>query len=219
MPIDGATIAKRVAKGYAISGRIVGVPHELYRPSSVNDALALLNREGEIRAAFDARPSYKFQIPALHGDAARYALVDPAAVQPGDYLVGPSETVFVAVMPHLQPILCFACNAVVSLRRLDPPAGFGVVPERSDAFTNETVLWSGWPCSALFAGRGRSGADDLPGDMPSPEYTVLLPAIPGGEPPRPGDVLTDEQGRRYAVAWWEATPPGWRVVARLLTAG
>lgn len=217
--MDGATIQARVNRGYGIAAAKVGLPHDLYRPSDVRSPIRLVNRVATLPAAFDARPSYKFQIPGLQTDAERYALVDGDQIQPGDYLVGPGGTVFVAALPPLMPIVCIACNAILSLRRLGAPVGFGAIPDRTDASAGETLLWEGWPASMRFGGRGRSGSDDLPGDLPSPEYMVMLPAIPDAPDPRPGDVIVDDKGRRLAVGWWESSELGWRIIARLMTAG
>jgi hypothetical protein len=107
----------------------------------------------------------------------------------------------------------------VSLRRLNAAVGFGAIADRSDASTGEAAIFAGWPASMLFAGRGRSGADDLPGDMPSPEYMVMLPVIPGVDLPRPGDILTDDMGRRLVVGWCERSQLGLRIIGRLMTAG
>lgn len=219
MPIDGTIINSKVWRGFGIAAAKVGFPHEHYRPSSGTAPLDLLNRLGTLPAAMDARPSYKFAIPALHTDAERYALVDGAAVLAGDYLVGPQETVFVAALPALQPIVCIACNAEISLRRLDEALGFGAIEDRSDAATNEEALFSRWPVSMLFSGRGRGATDGVPGDMPDPDFMILMPAVPEAPYPRAGDVVVDDKGRRFAVGWWEASSLGWRLLARLLTTG
>lgn len=219
MPIDGTLIQQKVYRGYAIAAAKTGVAHDLYRPSTDTAPLDLINQIGTLPVALDARPSYKFAIPALHTDAERYALVDGAAVLPGDYLVGPRETVFIAAMPMLQPIVCIACNAVISLRRLSPARGFGAIEDRSDAGTQESELFSRWPASMLYSGRGRGSTDGVPGDQPDPDFMVLLPPVPGAVLPHSGDVLVDDNGQRFAVGWFEASQAGWRMLARLLTTG
>lgn len=217
--MDGAKIQERVDRGFAVAARVTGVPHDLFRPTDPLRPLSLVDRIAVVPVALDARPNFKFQIPALHSDAERYALVASALVEPGDYLVGPTLTAFVASKPTFYSAVCIACNATLSLRRLVAPSGFGAIDERTDVVQGEAVQWQGWPASLRFAGRGRSGIDDLPGDMPSPEFQALLPRLPEGVPdPRPGDVLVDQDGRRLAVAWAEWSELGWRVVARLLTA-
>lgn len=216
--MDGAKIQARVDRGFAIAARVAGFPYRLYRPSDPLNPLRLVDRIGEVKAAFDARPSYKFNTPPDHGDFLRYALVDGAAVERGDYLVGERGTLFVADKPTFYGTTCVLTNAVVALRRLGAPLGFGAISDRSDAET-EQVLFQGWPASMLYAGRGGGDAVTTPGDVPNPEFLVHLPPIPGIADPRPGDVLTDDRGRRFAIAWWEQSALGWRLAARLMTAG
>lgn len=214
MPIDGTLIQARVNKGYAIAAAKTGLLHEHYRPTDPAPPLRLLNRVGVLPATFDAKPSYNFRIPALHKDAMRYALVDGDKVRPGDYLVGPAGTFFIAAQPPLQPVVCVECNAVLTLRRLVVPAGFGAIANRGEVAGGEDAIFSAWPGSLRYASRGRGDTVELPGDAPPPWFAVLLPAVPGAEPPRAGDILADEQGRRYAVTWCEVSSLGWRMEAQ-----
>jgi hypothetical protein len=219
MPIDGPGIDAKVAAGFARAAAVAGFDYDLYRPTDPLNPLRLIDRIDTVKAVFDAQPALKFTTPGLHSASTRYAIIDSALVQQGDYLVSDTETLFVAAKPPFYSAVCILCTATVSLRRLGAPAGFGAIADRSDAATGETLIFSGWPASVLFAGRGRTGADDLPGDMPSPEYMILLPPVPGIEVPRPGDVIVDDAGRRMAVGWQETSPLGWRIIGRLMTAG
>lgn len=214
---DTASVIQNVVyRGYGIAAGIVGVPHDHFRPTDPMDPLRLLDLRGRIRAVFDARPSLKFSIPALHNDAARYAVVDGNAVKTGDYLVGPQETVFVAGMPALQSIVCVACNARLTLRNVRAGLGFGAIEDRSPETSEEIEVFRGWPVSLLYAGRG--GGDDvqLPGDAPPATYNVLMPVVPNVPIPAPGDIMVDEHKRRYAVGWCEVAHLGWRMVVRHL---
>lgn len=206
-------IQQRVYDGYRIAASVVGQPHDLYRPSGPDDPIRLLNLIGSVPAIFDARPSLRFSIPALHMDFARYAIVDGNQIQVGDYLVG-RETIFVAAMPPLQSIVCIACNAVVSLRHQDKAPGFGAIADRSPEVAEEQVVFRNWPVSALYAGRG--GGDDvqLPGDAPPANFNIIMPRVPDVRQPRSGDVLAFRDGRRMAVGWLEETGLGWRMVGR-----
>ena len=220
MPIDGPGIQAKVNRGFAIAASRAGFPYMLYRPLDPLKPLRLVDHIATVKAAFDARPSYKFNIPALHKDAERYALVDNRLVQTGDYLISEKDTLFVASLPTFYGPVCVICNSVVTILRGKAPDGYGAIPDRTELSPNgETAIISGWPASVLFAGRGRGNVDGLPGDMPDPEYSVLLPAVPNIDPPRSGDVMKDERGRRFAVGWQETSPLGWRLIARLLTAG
>lgn len=216
MPDRAETIQNKIYSGYGKAARVLGLPHEVYRCYEPNDPLDLVNLEGTVRAVFDARPSLNFSIPALHNDAIRYAIVDGTAIQVGDYIVGPKETVFVAGMPSLHSIVCVACNATVSLHRGSASPAFGAIPDRVPDVSEDVVAFRGWPASILYAGRG--GGDDvqIPGDAPPANWNALMPRVPGVDPPREGDVLVDEFDRRYAVSWCEVAHLGWRMVIRQL---
>jgi len=218
--MPGPAIQAKVNKGYRKAAGKLGWPHQQYRPFGPDSPLAPISFVGDLLAVMDARPGYNFTNPATHADAMRYALVDGDAVKVADYLVGPQETVFVAGLPPLQPIVCVACNVTLTLRRAAAEDDFGSVdappgPQQAGA---ERVLWTSWPASMLHAGRVGGDETTLPGDSPPAAFTVLMPAVPEVDPPRQGDVVVDERGRRFAVMWHEAGHLGWRMVVRLLVA-
>lgn len=220
MPIDGAGIQRKVDRGFAIAARKAGFPGVLYRPSDPLNPLRLLDRVGPIMAVFDARPGLRFNSPPNHGDALRYAIVDGAAVERGDYLIGEAfGTLFVADKPPFYGPTCVSCNATISLRRLSNEVGFGAIEDRTAAPAEEQLLWQNWPGSMLYGGRGGGDPIQTPGDLPNPEYMVMLPVIPDVPMPQPGDVLVDGLERRFSVAWAEQSSLGWRIIARLMTAG
>lgn len=220
MPIDGFGIQSKVDRGFAIAAKRAGFPCDLYRPADPLHPLRLLDLVGPISAVFDARPGLKFNIPPEHTTALRYAIVDGAAVERGDYIIGNRVgTLFVADKPPFYATTCVSCNATVSLRRVTDEVGFGAIEDRRDAPSEEQLLWANWPVSMLYGGRGGGDTVTTPGDLPNPEYMVLAPIIPGVEMPRPGDVLVDGLERRFSVAWCEQSSLGWRIVVRLMTAG
>jgi hypothetical protein len=53
----------------------------------------------------------------------------------------------------------------------------------------------------------------LPGDMPVPYWTILLPAF-AQVIVRTGDFISDDLGRNAVVAGAELTDLGWRITAR-----
>jgi hypothetical protein len=215
--MDGPGITRKVDRGFARAAAVAGFPHWLYRPTDRLHPLRLLDRLAQVKAAFDARPSYKFEIPAGLGDFFRYALVDNSVVQPGDYLVTEEHTLFVALKAQFSGAECVMCNSVLTLRRGQSGEGFGAIQDRTQAPIAEDVLFAGWPGSLLYAGRGGNEGVNIPGGLGDPSYTVLLPPVPECPDPRPGDVLLDERGRRFVVNWWEVSETGWRMMARLLT--
>jgi hypothetical protein len=219
--MSGAMIQQRVWKGYRKAAAKLGFPHQHYRPFGPESPLAPVSFLGEVLAVMDARPGYNFNRPAQHDDAFRYALVDGAAVQVADYLVGPQETVFVAGLPALQPLVCIACNAILTMRRASAEDDFGSVdaPPGPMETGAERVMWTGWPASMLHSGLIGGDETALPGDAPPAAFMVLMPRVPDVDPPRAGDVVTDERNRRFAVVWHEAAHLGWRMLVRHLAAG
>lgn len=220
MPIDAAGIQSKVNAGFAKAATVAGFACDLYRPSDPLRPLQLLDRVASIKAVFDARPNLKFVLPPDHGDFLRYAIVDGAQVEQGDYIVGPDVgTLFVASKSAFYAPTCVLCNAALTMRRGNAAAGFGAIGDGSDVAAGEQVLWQGWPVSMLYGGRGGGDPVTTPGDLPVPEFMIHAPAIPGVPDPQPGDILVDNRGRRLSVAWWEHGALGWRIVARLMTAG
>lgn len=219
MPTGGARFSALAWRGLGIAGAKLGEPFAVYRPSGTGDPIVSGNLVTTLPVALDAKPNYKFAVPALHGAAMRYALADGRLLRRFDYLVGERETVFVADLPPLQSIVAVSCNEVLALRRPGAGGGFGAVTGAPDEPGTEAVLATGWPGSLVHALRG--GADDvqLPGDAPPPQATGMLPAIAGVDPPRGGDIVVDRRGQRWAVLWGEETMLGWRFGARLLVAG
>lgn len=214
LPAD--RIQTRIHQGYGKAAAKLGRPVDIYRPTDPLRPLRPLDLWGSTRAVFDADADFKFNNPARSNVALRYALVEGAAVQRGDYLVSEAATHFVADTPPLLPIACVLCNALVSLYRTESVSGFGsTVPPGT---VSETVAVKDWPASVLLAGRGSGDDVPLPGDVSPPNFDVLLPVVPNAETPQAGWVVRDDAGRRFAVSALDANAAGWRLLARVLAA-
>lgn len=162
--MDGSRISAKVAKGYRISARKVGLLHAHYRPDGDLAPMRAETLIGTLPASFDAN-AYKYSQPAKPGAATWTALFDPELTQPGDYLVGDGKTWFISSQDHLLPLTVVICTDVVSLHRPSGPVGFGQVEGYGgDIPDAETVLTSGWPVNLSLDERGERTDAHLPSD-------------------------------------------------------
>lgn len=219
--MDGARLAALSQRGYRIAADRVGLPYQHFRPAQTLDPLHPGASLGYLNAAFDRLPSFPYTGQPRFGEAVRYGIVNGLALRHGDYLV-PDEcaqtTLYVAAPGGIHATTCVACNAVLQLRRPAASLGFGAVDYRAPASTEEPLL-SGWPGAVNATGRGAKSESDLPGAIPVGEWAILLPLLAQDVRIHNGDVLQDDQGRRFGVLWAESSDLGWRMSARTLAAG
>lgn len=209
-------IQRRVWGGYAKAAAKLGKPRDLYRPSDVMNPLRLIDLVGTYRVAFDASPDFKFNGPARPGVPLRFALIDGAVVQDGDYLVDDHETHFIGEGAELQSIMAVRCNCIVTLLRTEDMSDFGNT--EPPGTTTDVPLFKNWPVSIQRRGRGPGDDVQLPGDVNPSEYECLLPVIYGVVPPRSGDILVDDHERRFGVDAFNPVSTGWSLTIRLLAA-
>ena len=82
----------------------------------------------------------------------------------------------------------------------------------TDILGTKGVPTSYWPCSILLGGRFDK-AGTLPADVRNEGWKVLLPpSVPVVI--KPGDILTDDLGKRYTVTGAELTDLGFRMTAQ-----
>ena len=205
--MDQAKLADRLGRANGIAGRVLGLPHDVFRPNSVTNPLDLANRILRLPAAFpfDA----KFAKPPSYGAAICAGVFDSSGTQAGDYLVGPSGTYFIASQVPLLPVMCVLTNRMVSLGRPGAPASAGVNDYGGVTLQSSTLLASNWPASVLANSGGAQGV--LPSDTTIPSWAILLPAVPVVL--RPADLVTDDLGRVFVIASAEQSALGWRVTA------
>jgi hypothetical protein len=152
-----------------------------------------------------------YKKPRGYGKATWYALVDGTNLEVGDYFVGPQGTFFVATLQSLLPILVVECNRTVSIFRPQAQAGLGLGPYGGNTDTTETLLVSGRPCSILQGTKGEKADTNLPGDVRSPWWSILMPYA--GVDITFDDIIVDDLGRRYAISSPELSDRGWRITA------
>ena len=208
--MDGVTLQKRVYRGYAIAAPRIGIAHDLYRPATALNPLATGNKIASLPVSFNAQ-DMKYGKPNGYGKPLWYAVADGAQTKVGDYLKGPSGTFFIVAQQPLLPILAVDCNRTIDIKRPQQQTGIGAVGYGGDTDANETLLMQQWPASVLQGTKGEKSGTNLPGDMRSPWWVILLPYI--GVQIKTDDIVTDEKGVRYVTSSTELTDLGWRITA------
>jgi hypothetical protein len=102
--MDAAQIQAKVYFGYAKAAQYVGLPFNQFRPAGPSNPTAGSPLQG-LNAQFTVGPSgFNFDKAPGFKDAAFNALLDGTQTQVGDYLVGASDTYYVASQEPLLPI-------------------------------------------------------------------------------------------------------------------
>ena len=154
----------------------------------------------------------KYGRPNKYGKATWYALVDGTDLAVGHYFQGPQGTFFIATMQALLPILVVQCNRVVNIFRPYSQTGItGRAPYGGNTDKKAKLLVAGRPCSILQGTKGEKGDAQLPGDVRSPWWTILIPQADTDI--RMDDIIKDDRGVRYVVSSSELTDAGFRVTA------
>jgi hypothetical protein len=205
--MDQAKLADRLGRANGIAARVLGAPHDLYRPGSAMNPLDLANRVLRLPAAFP--PDLKFAKPAGYGTSLVMGVFDSSATQPGDYLAGPSGTYFIASQRPLLPVLCVLANRTVSFGRPAAPASVGANAYGGVSVASASLLAANWPASVLSNSAGQQGL--LPSDATIPTWVILLPTMPVSL--RSADLVMDDLGRNFVVASAEQSALGWRITA------
>jgi len=199
----------RISRGLGAAARHIGLPYDAHRPSGPSTPLAASNRYLRLSAAFNVEDP-RFQRPSGYARATWFAILDSAYTRPGDYLVGPNATFFIAAQQSLLPILCVQTNRTVTISRPAAPGALGINTYGGTTLATALPLLTAWPASILASGGGSAG--DLPGDSRLPWWSILLPTAPATL--RPADLIHDDLGRTHIIASAELTDLGWRLTAK-----
>lgn len=211
--MDAATLQNRIYKGYGKAALRIGPVYSLYRPSSANNPIIAGNLvTSSLNASFNAQ-DMTYGKPNVYGKALWYALVDGTQTKVGDYLVGADKTVFIAAMQQALPILAVECNRTISVHRPAQQGAVGAVGYGGNTASAETMLMQSWPASVLQGTKGEKNETNLPGDVRTPWWVVLLPSW-SGVSLRTSDTITDELSRRYVISSAELTDLGWRITCQ-----
>jgi len=202
-------IADAVNRGLGQAALRVGEDYDVFRPDGAERPLDPERRLVRLACAFSAGLPW-FKYPPTPGKPQRYAVLDGAYVQAGDYLCGTQGTFFVAAVGGFVPTLAVACNRVLDLVRAEEAPVEGLEGYGGETRCTLRTVLRGWPASVIADSAAPRGA--LPGDGAGASWRVLLPLLP--EAPRAADLLVDDDGTRFVVGTAEGTPEGWRLIAR-----
>jgi hypothetical protein len=207
--MDSWLLQNMIAKGMGVAARKLGRPFNVYRPDGAMQPLAPRNRAIKLFAVFQAEDGAPHAPD--YGEALWQGIFDSVYTRVGDYLVGETETYFVAGQKPALPVQCVLTNRVVTVVRPAPAAQGGY--SGFYATSGEPVIME-WPCSLLEAG-GRGGGAG-PNETRFGNWMILLPALP--VPIEVADVVSDECGGTYVVSAAEQSTLGWRLLVRQIGA-
>lgn len=204
--MDGTKLQAKIYKGYGQAATRIGFAYQQFRATSANNPLATTALQ-TLQASFTT--NFTYSAPNKYGQATWLGLFDGRTFQPGDYLVGEGGTFFIAAMQSTLPIYCVQTNRVVDVLRVNQASGVGLQSYAGDKPSTEVLLMQGWPASVLQGTKGEANPTQLPGDVRTPWWLILMPAWPGVVF-RTSDLIRDELGRKYVISSAELTDMGWR---------
>jgi hypothetical protein len=212
--MDGARLQGLIYKGYGKAAARIGLQTDQYRAKSASSPLATTNKIQTLPVSFNAQ-DWKYMSPNKYGNAVWYAVMDATSTLQGDYLSNAVDgTFFVASLQTNLPITAVQCNHTLNMTRPAQPTGVGAVGYSGDIAATETALMTGWPASVLMSRGGRQPDASLPADASGGGWEILFPQW-APVVLRPGDIATDETGRRYLFSTCELTDFGWRIRASM----
>lgn len=217
--MNGAAVQQYVNAGYAKAASFIGNIYAQYRPSSATGAAITQANliDSVLPAYFDPQVNFPADNPRQYGKAALKAVIDPTAVIPGDYLVGPNRTYFVASIQDLMPVLVVYANESVTIERTVSNQNVGILPYGGERPSLMTPVLGTWPASVLLKSKKEKNPTGLGSDVPQTEMEILLPYATGVSPLiEPADLLTLSTGIRYAIDNVELTDLGYRLRASMV---
>lgn len=198
--MDGATLQSLIYKGNARAAAKIGTTHQQYRPTGLSVApLDASNLIGTAAASFNIGGAYNGQNKP--DQILWQAIVDGAAVQIGDYLVG-EHTWAIVGMDQLMPIMAMRCTDTVTIKR----NGGTTFSATSGAVQSEATIATNVPCYIqLKRDKGFSAPAGFPAPTnsaaPMPEWLVYI--CLGGVLPvgaiKDGDLLESSDGQTWKV--------------------
>lgn len=213
-----AEVQAKLNAGYAKGARVLGSDYSVYRPSTAANPLTTLIIAQ--KAAISAK-DYSWMKVNKPGELIWLCLMDGTLTRRGDYLVGASDTFFIASQLLNQPILCIKCNRKVRLMRMPGSVTVGALGYQGECATGMVdilgaagasgAFGTGWSASILLKGRAEQTGSGLPGATRNVGWEVLLPSSIGVTIVE-SDVLVDDLGRKYSIQAAEESDVGWRLV-------
>ncbi len=213
--MSASTIEGAIWAGMAAAAATLGFAYQQFRPAGPQNPMSgvPLNPALPVAATvqygrFDAAPTWE--------KPERFLFLDGTQTAVGDYLTGgPLGTLAIVSQDPMLPIVGIVCNHVLTFKRPSAPMGFGGQSGYGgDVAAAEVTLLAAWPAYLGTAGQGGRSPANLPGDVEQPRLDIRLPMWPGVVLLN-GDVVCDEQGRRYKIVSAEGSTLGWRISASL----
>src|SRR5574340_1685809 len=148
--MDAIQLQDRIRWGMNVAARATGARADAYRPRGCSDPVAAENRYLRLHTTFTGVDG-RWKHANAYGSTLWYGIFDAAYTQPGDYLVRPDGTWFIAAQQALLPVLCVQSNRVVSFTRPGAPSATGA--NAYGGVTADTILplLPNWPASVITA--------------------------------------------------------------------
>ena len=201
--MDAATLSNLTQFGFAIAAQNIGYLYDHYRPSGASDPLDSANLQGQLNAHFSI--DEKLKRWSTYDNPLFTALVDGRVCQSGDYLTTMDHgTYFVATLSTSpgMPNMAVQCGRVVTI-------------SRPTSATAQAALMTDWPASIVKKGARGVDESQLPGNIPNPQWEMLLPSV-AGVGLDVSDVVTDDMLRLYFIEQAELSGYGWRCAIKQL---
>lgn len=207
--MDYDRIDDMIQRGRGLAAIAIGEWHDLHRPKGPVSPL----RGGTTIMRMPALFTPSEGRASSYGHTLFEGTVDTAYTQPGDYLVGPTYTWFIASQAPLLPVVCVKVTRTIGVSRVGVTNGVGLGTYGGLQRQLAEPVLQNWPASVVAHGFGIDRVD-LPGDAKLGGWIVLLPVLPSGVVLRTGDLVTDDLGRAGVVSWAEVSDLGWRLFVR-----
>lgn len=201
--MDAATLSNLTQFGFAIAAQNIGYLYDHYRPSGASDPLDSANLQGQLNAHFSI--DEKLKRWSTYDNPLFTALVDGRVCRAGDYLTTTDHgTYFIATLSTSpgMPNMAVQCGRVVTI-------------SRPTSATAQAALMTAWPASIVKKGARGVDESQLPGNIPNPQWEMLLPSV-AGIGLDVSDVVTDDLLRLYFVEQAELSGYGWRCAIKQL---
>jgi len=212
--MNGLTLQDRLNRAGGRAAAVVGVPHDLLRPTGTLEPLGPASRILRLNAAF--RPlGGRVTRPVVFGETLWEGVFDAAYTKPGDILrrIDTGAIHFIAAQQSLLPTLCVRASRLIDVTRPAAAASPGLNAYGGTVTATDTVLATAWPASILGVGGQGTGQSGIAADFSAGAWQLLLPGTLNVAI-RIGDRIADDLGRVAVIATAELTDLGWRVSAR-----
>lgn len=214
--MSGAALQSVFNLGYAETAAVLGTPYAQYRANGPTAPIVVANKVATLNAWLTVDAKLAGTAQPQVGKPGWYAGIDRSGLQVGDILQGENGTFFVTCLDYPAPVSLNWCNNLaIQVERLRTSFSPGV----SNTYPGDTtgpmdVILAGWPGWINLAGGGTTGRPTgmkLPSDEKFGIVNIFLPAT------APAiywnDLVTDDSGAQYYIAYAELTPLGWRCSA------